>query len=295
MQQFQLPISANMHISNGETRILTGTVSENITMGTNSTLILRNCTLNGSINSDENITIKTEGRFFLNGPINVGGNLTIIGDITIGGGQGSSLFTPTVNVGGNLTIIGDLTMCGGQGSSLFTPTVDVGGNLTHGGDLTMCGGQGSSLFTPGDWLMTDGPKSSIYKHHFIYVGRGEFVSRQTNGVQLEKASVYQGKKCWLVNRGGQAAASKARARVGESGYNLVTNNCEHFCSEVSGLGHHSEQVFVSTGKACVTLGSALANHLGLGGSNVRFTSSVSGGLTSMGGFGGGISFSLKWG
>eukprot|EP00485_Elphidium_margaritaceum_P013103 CAMPEP_0202693762 /NCGR_PEP_ID=MMETSP1385-20130828/7797_1 /ASSEMBLY_ACC=CAM_ASM_000861 /TAXON_ID=933848 /ORGANISM="Elphidium margaritaceum" /LENGTH=210 /DNA_ID=CAMNT_0049349493 /DNA_START=94 /DNA_END=726 /DNA_ORIENTATION=+ len=151
-----------------------------------------------------------------------------------------------------------------------------------------CGG---TELQPGDWLMMDGHHGGYYKHHFIYVGNGEFVSRQTNGVVLEGRAQYQNKKAYLIYRGGLACANKAKSRIGEKGYNLASNNCEHFCSDCCGLGHKSEQVFVSSGKAMVKLGSALANAVNSN-PNMKFTSSMQGGFSSMGGFSMGVSFSF---
>lgn len=76
-----------MHISNGQTQTLTGTINENINMGANSTLIMKDCNLNGSVRGDSTTKINTEGTCVLNGSINCG-NLNIGGNTTIGGPVG---------------------------------------------------------------------------------------------------------------------------------------------------------------------------------------------------------------
>eukprot|EP01084_Bolivina_argentea_P042657 78640_1 len=156
---------------------------------------------------------------------------------------------------------------------------------------------GGTKLVPGDWLMKDGTYGSSYKHHFIYIGNGQFVSFQTSGVKLEGKVEYNGVKAWLIYRGGQSAADKARAQIGNGGYNLATNNCEHFASACCGLGHKSNQVIVSLGKAVVVGGSQLAKALGISSNvfanpNVKVTGNYSGGFSSMGSFSVGFSVSF---
>lgn len=148
---------------------------------------------------------------------------------------------------------------------------------------------GNTLLEPGDWLVSDGSLGGIYKHHFIYVGNGEFVGYNTDGVRKEIKSEIEGKKVYLKNRGGLAVAQKALSRIGENKYNLITNNCEHFCSSVSGYGHKSEQVIVGTGKIVAPILSHLGNSINSN-PNVKFHSNMTGGFTTGGGFSGGISF-----
>eukprot|EP00971_Amphidinium_carterae_P313595 6232752-Amphidinium_carterae.1 len=69
--------------------------------------------------------------------------------------------------------------------------------------------------------------SSLVRSYSLFVSR----QKHPEGVQLEPADKYVGKEATRVFRGGQAAAERARARVGEAGYCLLGNNCEHFCSE----------------------------------------------------------------
>ena len=49
-------------------------------------------------------------------------------------------------------------------------------------------------------------------------------------------TVYNGRTVHLYHRGGQRAANKAMARVGEEGYNVLTKNCWHFSLECCDLG-----------------------------------------------------------
>lgn len=82
-----------------------------------------------------------------------------------------------------------------------------------------------------------------YTHHGIYVGHGQvihyggfhlcamrrpvesvplhrFAAGRTINVQVEPDAVFTG----------SAAAERARSRLGENRYRLLSNNCEHFCT-----------------------------------------------------------------
>ena len=120
---------------------------------------------------------------------------------------------------------------------------------------------------------------------------------QQHGVVLEGRKEYEGVKAWLIYRGGQSAVNQARARLGQKGYDIATNNCEHFASSCCGLGHQSGQVIVSVGKVIVKGGSALAKAFGISNTpfanpNVSITGGTTGGFSSMGGFSVGMSFSF---
>eukprot|EP00484_Ammonia_sp_Unknown_P016291 CAMPEP_0197058396 /NCGR_PEP_ID=MMETSP1384-20130603/107262_1 /TAXON_ID=29189 /ORGANISM="Ammonia sp." /LENGTH=227 /DNA_ID=CAMNT_0042493131 /DNA_START=32 /DNA_END=715 /DNA_ORIENTATION=+ len=203
-------------------------------------------------------------------------NLSLTGNATVSG-------TPSAASSNWLKCTDCNQFCGVEGAVAPNSSVQAVSKVTAH--------LGGTELAPGDWLMHDGHYGSYYKHHFIYIGNGEFVSRQTNGVVLEGRAQYQGKKAWLIYRGGVGAANKAKGRIGEKGYNLANNNCEHFCSDCCGFGHKSEQVFVSSGKAMVKLGSALASALNTN-PNVNYTSSMHGGFSSMGGFSVGVRFSF---
>jgi hypothetical protein len=81
-----------------------------------------------------------------------------------------------------------------------------------------------------------------YTHHGIYVGRGRVV--QYGGVFLglrrgpvEEVALSQfarGRAIWLRLEDPRQfdrdeVVHRARARLGEDRYNVLTNNCEHFC------------------------------------------------------------------
>ena len=81
-----------------------------------------------------------------------------------------------------------------------------------------------------------------YTHHGIYVGRGRVV--QYGGVFLglrrgpvEEVALLQfarGRAIWLRLEESRQfdrdeVVHRARARLGEDRYNVLTNNCEHFC------------------------------------------------------------------
>eukprot|EP00930_Biecheleria_cincta_P082976 TRINITY_DN72615_c0_g1_i1.p1 TRINITY_DN72615_c0_g1~~TRINITY_DN72615_c0_g1_i1.p1 ORF type:complete len:232 (-),score=31.41 TRINITY_DN72615_c0_g1_i1:226-921(-) len=162
-----------------------------------------------------------------------------------------------------------------------------GGSGGAGGRITAS--LGNMGLQPGDWLMTAGTLGDLYYHHFLYIGNGSFVSRQRRGVVHEGREVYNGKKATLV----QGAANEAFSRVGEGGYHLVTNNCEHFCSEVCGRGHSSEQVVVGSGKLLATTLQLLGNAIRSEGSSWHFVGGTTGGFSAgRGGFSAGVRFNL---
>ena len=81
-----------------------------------------------------------------------------------------------------------------------------------------------------------------YIHHGIYVGRGRVVhyrglSRVLCRGPVEEVPLGQfarGRPVWIGPRRASAATPeevvrRARLRVGENRYRLLTNNCEHFC------------------------------------------------------------------
>ena len=81
-----------------------------------------------------------------------------------------------------------------------------------------------------------------YTHHGIYVGRGRVVQYGglSHGLRrgpVEEVALFQfarGRPIWLrleeprqFDR--DEVVHRARARLGEDRYNVLTNNCEHFC------------------------------------------------------------------
>ena len=198
---------------------------------------------------------------------------------------------------GNLIIKGNLTMGNDYKCSDHNVALLANGCGQNAGGITAS--VGGTTLQPGDWLVTDGDAvPGAYQHHFMYVGDGEFVSRQrkpgNGGVLLEQRSVYEGKKAAIVHSGGQSVADAARRRVGETGFNLLTKNCEHFCSEVCGMGTKSVQALVGTGKLTTAIALTVASFAGNSSSNnVSFRGGISGGFSACrGGFSGGIGFNL---
>jgi hypothetical protein len=94
-----------------------------------------------------------------------------------------------------------------------------------------------------------------YTHHGIYIGSGKVVhysglSRYWRSGPVEEVTLsdfVSGDPVWVVDHAESTYSSheiveRARSRVGEHDYRLLTNNCEHFCNWcVSGLSH-SEQI-----------------------------------------------------
>jgi Lecithin retinol acyltransferase len=82
-----------------------------------------------------------------------------------------------------------------------------------------------------------------YTHHGIYVGSGKVVhysglSRFWRSGPVEEVTLSDfasGRSVWVVNHAESTYSAheiigRARSRVGEHGYRLLTNNCEHFCN-----------------------------------------------------------------
>jgi Lecithin retinol acyltransferase len=94
-----------------------------------------------------------------------------------------------------------------------------------------------------------------YSHHGIYVGEGRVVHYSAEALCLIRRPVeevsltrFAGRRVvWIRAHapGSYAAAEiirRARSRLGEDRYRLLTNNCEHFCEWCSRGRHHSYQV-----------------------------------------------------
>lgn len=98
-----------------------------------------------------------------------------------------------------------------------------------------------------------------YSHHGIYVGGGHVVHYAGLCVSLHRGPIEEvtlerfaaGYEVAIVAHPGAAfagreAVARARSRLGEDRYRLLSNNCEHFCTWcVDGKGR-SEQV-----RACI--------------------------------------------
>jgi hypothetical protein len=94
-----------------------------------------------------------------------------------------------------------------------------------------------------------------YLHHGIYVGDGKVVHYAGLAGGLHRGPVEEvplarftrGRPVWLKSRGPASfecreVIQRARSRVGEDCYRLLTNNCEHFCEWCLRGEHRSYQV-----------------------------------------------------
>jgi hypothetical protein len=94
-----------------------------------------------------------------------------------------------------------------------------------------------------------------YTHHGIYVGLGRVVqygglSRGLARGPVEEVSLSQFARGRPIRlrleesrwSNGDEVARRARSRLGENRYNLLTNNCEHFCEWCVRGEHRSYQV-----------------------------------------------------
>nr|WP_082664758.1 lecithin retinol acyltransferase family protein [Burkholderia ambifaria] len=111
---------------------------------------------------------------------------------------------------------------------------------------------GVEALTPGAHLVSD---RAGYSHHGIYVGDGRVVHYAGLCTTLHRGPIEEvtferfadGHAVRVVPHpcaayAGRTVVLRARSRLGENRYRLLTNNCEHFCTWcLEGTGH-SEQV-----------------------------------------------------
>jgi hypothetical protein len=87
-----------------------------------------------------------------------------------------------------------------------------------------------------------------YTHHGIYVGLGQVIQYGRGAVEEVSLSQFShGRPIWVRLEGSRWSnrdeiARRARSRLGENRYNLLTNNCEHFCEWCVRGEHRSYQV-----------------------------------------------------
>lgn len=82
----------------------------------------------------------------------------------------------------------------------------------------------------------------FYLHHGIYLGRGDVAhysgfssSLKSGPIEVtDLESFANGKPVWLIRESCEYSSdeivSRARSRMGESQYRILSNNCEHFCN-----------------------------------------------------------------
>lgn len=94
-----------------------------------------------------------------------------------------------------------------------------------------------------------------YLHHGVYAGNGRVIhyggfnrflsSRPVEEVSLDEFTLGRGLtvKAWVAPKfAGEQAVERARTRMGENRYRLLSNNCEHFAEWCIGGRSHSPQV-----------------------------------------------------
>jgi hypothetical protein len=104
---------------------------------------------------------------------------------------------------------------------------------------------GAHIVTPRRW----------YTHHGIYVGAGRVVQygglswglRRGTVEEVPLSQFAQGHQVWVRLMGSSwfdphEVARRARMRLGEDLYSVLTNNCEHFCEWCVHGEHRSYQV-----------------------------------------------------
>ncbi|MEM5317122.1 lecithin retinol acyltransferase family protein [Paraburkholderia sp. JHI869] len=118
--------------------------------------------------------------------------------------------------------------------------------------LDVAFGGSSDEPAPGAHLIT--PRRG-YEHHGIYVGHGKVIhyagfDKTAHRGPVEEVSLEQFAGGYVVGvrphplrkYSGEDAVLRARSRLGEDRYRLLTNNCEHFCAWCLLGESRSEQV-----------------------------------------------------
>lgn len=126
---------------------------------------------------------------------------------------------------------------------------------------------------PGDAILLRKRFVSMFDHFAVYLGRDEytnkpyFAANNINGVELitsERADVFLTKlqpqrierfSGTLTERNN--AIKRAISKIGRKGYNLITNNCEHYKNFVQYGKKHSPQV-ENIGKGMLVAGGVTA-------------------------------------
>jgi hypothetical protein len=115
-----------------------------------------------------------------------------------------------------------------------------------------------SSFGPGEEPLRGAHLTTMrhgYSHHGVYIGSGRVVhyAGLSGGLwqcgPVEEVSLLRfgrGNSIRIVEHGTNAytpeeIVRRARSRLGENDYRLLTNNCEHFCNWcVTGVSHSSQ-------------------------------------------------------
>lgn len=115
---------------------------------------------------------------------------------------------------------------------------------------------GAHIVTPRRW----------YTHHGIYVGAGRVIQygglswglRRGTVEEVPLSQFAQGHPVWVLPTGSpwfdpHEVARRARMRLGEDRYSVLTNNCEHFCEWCVRGEHRSYQVDERSGYRALLL------------------------------------------
>ncbi len=116
-------------------------------------------------------------------------------------------------------------------------------------------------FNIGAHLIT---KRDLYKHHGLYMGSGLVIEySRANGVQIVNIEEFR-ENCSVEEFihddaifDGDTIIKRALSRIGENKYNLIFNNCEHFCNwAITGVAQSSQvqDVISSVGEAVLSAG-----------------------------------------
>ena len=102
-------------------------------------------------------------------------------------------------------------------------------------------------FKKGDHLVTNIDVFGVTEHHGVYVGDGKVIHLTGKDATIVKTDLYgfsDGKEIRVKqhSKNPSMTLSRAYGKLGKKGYNLLTNNCEHFSNWCLTKTKKSEQV-----------------------------------------------------
>lgn len=107
----------------------------------------------------------------------------------------------------------------------------------------------------------------IYEHYGIFINSEKVIHRKETGVERTTlADFCKDSSKFHIERSANPdlAVKRAISRLGEPGYNLVTNNCEHFARWChSGKEYSVQADNIVIGAAVVGVGAAIGIGLGI--------------------------------
>lgn len=108
---------------------------------------------------------------------------------------------------------------------------------------------------PGDQVSVS---RGFYRHHAVYVSGDVLIEfggglRGGRVVYVSMEDFSRGRPVRIVRRGGDVAVARAKSRLGDGGFDVLSANCEHFATWCTTGGWESSQVQVAIAVGVVAL------------------------------------------